>query len=203
MPTKNSVFRFEDEILAQADALASHESRRAGNVTHGVSRAEAIRRAIRHAYQDALPQIEADRRAWDGLLALAGETIAKRVERDDDHATFEPDRETFVRENGAAALLVLRGDGIGEQTSDGGLWERLAVTAFIGDEPIDLPLRVGGSGVSAIADVNEPGSGTSVFLTDAEGVAHVYLGTLSRRRDEGRYADRRLYSLAADLGFEV
>jgi len=188
MPTKNSVFRFEDEILAQADALASHESRRAaGNVTHGVSRAEAIRRAIRAAYQDALPQIEADRRAWDGLVALAGETIAKRVERDDKHATFEPDRETFVRNNGAAALLVLRGDGIGDP--------ELRVSAFIGDEPIDLPLEVD----------DEPGSDTlvSVYLTDAEGVARVYLGTLSRQVDEGRYADRRLYSLAADLGFDA
>lgn len=187
MPTKNSVFRFEDEILAQADALASHESRRAGNVTHGVSRAEAIRRAIRHAYQDALPEIEADRRAWDGLVALAGETLAKRIERDDDHATFVPDRETFVRDNGAAALLILRGDAGGEQEPT------LKVSASIGDEPIDLPLVI----------VEEPGSLVSVYLTDAAGLAHVYLGTL--RVDEGRadYADRRLYSLAADLGFDA
>jgi len=192
MPTKNSVFRFEDEILAQADALASHESRRAaGNVTHDVSRAEAIRRAIRHAYQDALPEIEADRRAWDALVVLAGETIVKRVERDDAHATFVGGRERAVRDSGAAALLVLRGDGIGEPTSEG-LWERLAVSASIGDEPIDLPLEVVDEGTLA-----------NVYLTDAEGVAHVYLGTLERQAHEGRAAnsDRRLYSLAADLGF--
>lgn len=182
MVTRATPFRFEDEVLEKADAIAWHETRRrAGNLTRAIPRAQAVRLAIEEAYEARRDAITADEVAWRSLLDRAG---------------------------GSTAMLTLHGVGVGEprpetvtETTDRGRravlrtpprYDELRVTMQINGDPVDARLLTEDDGEHL----------TSVFLTDSAGLARVYLGTLSRFVDGDRpaYADRRLYSLADELG---
>lgn len=180
MPTKNSVFRLEDEVLALADAVGVHEARRAARGKIEPNRTQALRVGIAEAYEARQPAMAADRAAWESFKSRAASEIS---------------------------TYSLHGRGVGdpipaERTQLGGprgvtlaplsLWGELEVTVFLDGRPV--------VNVPVIVEVEAASLSATVFLTDEAGLAKVYLGPLSRVVDEhDAYYDNRLFRLEQDL----
>lgn len=140
MATKTTPFRFEDEVLTQADAIALHEARRTS--TADPNRSQAVRLAIAEAYAARQPAMEADLAAWNALVEMAGSP---------------------------AAVLALDGVGVGVPLEAGdGLpkrWAELEVSVTLDGHPIDVPIVVEPLGRLSVAVFLSDQDGTAkVYL---------------------------------------
>jgi hypothetical protein len=148
---------------------------------HGgrISANEAIKTAIREAYERRRGQLAADRAAWDGLVALAPSPIAMLTLEGKGAGEPRPER----REQGTAP------DGQPATYRTPALWDDLEVSAALDGQLVDLPLLL-----------EKEQLHFNVFLTDEHREARIYLGPLSRVVEEyPAYYDNRVHRIGADL----
>lgn len=119
--------------------------------------------------------------AWAALVGIGGETAELTLHGEGRGEPLPEERTPMTTPEGRAAILVTLSR-----------WPTLEVTAKLNGQPIDLPL---------VVEVPEMSDSVTVFLTDREGKARVYLGPLSRVvKPHPAYYGVRLNCIADELG---